>query len=58
MDECKPLLDGSTAVLANYVNTIKAGAYTRSLHTSTWGPSGHIASVSAQPEHLRDTSTG
>jgi len=36
----------------------EAGAYTRSLQSSTWGPSGHIALVRAQLEHLRDTSTG
>jgi hypothetical protein len=36
----------------------KAGAYTRSPHSSTGGPSGHTAHVRAQIEHLRDTSTG
>jgi len=33
-------------------------AYTRSLQTSTSGPSGHIAHITAQLEHLRTTSTG
>jgi len=34
------------------------GAYTRSLQSSTGGPSGHIAHIRAQLEHLRDTSMG
>ena len=35
---------------------LEPGAYTRSLQSSTWGPSGHIAHARAQLEHLRATS--
>jgi hypothetical protein len=35
-----------------------AGAYTRSLQSSTRKPSEHIAHIRAQLEHLRDISTG
>ena len=36
----------------------QVGAYTRPLQSSTSGPSGQIAHIRAQPEHLRVTSTG
>jgi len=49
---------GRNGITKTYgVHCVGAGAYTRSLQSSTRGPSGHIARARAQLEHLRDTST-
>ena len=37
---------------------VEAGSCTRSLQSSTWEPSGHVAHVRAQLEDLQVTSTG
>jgi hypothetical protein len=47
---------GRIATLEREGKQCKAGAYTRSLQSSTRGPSGHNAHVTAQLEDLRDTS--
>jgi len=49
---------GGASLQFMITNAMKAGAYTRSLQSSTGGPSGHIAHVRAHLEHLRDTFTG
>jgi len=46
------------AALQYLFRALEAGAYTHSLQSSTRGPSGHIAHVRAQLEHLWATSTG
>jgi hypothetical protein len=46
------------AAVMKYGKNQWAGAYTRSLQSSTSGPSGHIHHVADQLEPLRNPSTG